>query len=133
MDPIRGVGGGPAARGGRAGRAGGFRLAAAGTSAAGGAAPASAAMAAGLLALQESAPAAERDARARRRAEAMLRGLAEVQAALLCGRADAARLAALAALTEGEEPADPALAEALAAIRLRLRVELARWGQVSPD
>jgi hypothetical protein len=127
MDPIRGVGGGAAARGSRGTRPGGFRL-----GGPGGAAPAeaaaapAAALAAGLLALQEAAPAAERDARARRRGEAMLRALSDLQAELLGGRADPARLEALAALAEGEAAADPALAEAVAAIALRARVELAR-------
>jgi hypothetical protein len=129
MDPIRGVGGGAAARGrsGARAAAGGFRL-----GGAGGAAPAeapaapAAALAAGLLALQEAAPAAERDARARRRGEALLRALSALQAELLGGRADPARLEALATLAEGEQAADPALAEAVAAIALRARVELAR-------
>ena len=40
----------------------------------------------------------------------------------------AARLQAIARLGEGESPADPALAEALAAIVLRARIELARRG-----
>jgi hypothetical protein len=88
-----------------------------------GTAPASAI---GLLALQEGAPAAERDARARRRGEAMLEGLAMLQAALLGGRLDPARLARLADLAEGEAAADPALQAVVAGVALRLRVELAR-------
>lgn len=129
MEPIRGVGGGGAIRGGRAGRgAGGFRIDAAAPDAAGvGAAEAPAAASAiGLLALQESAPAAERDARAHRRGEAMLRELAALQRDLLGGRADPARLRRLADLAAGEAAADPVLAEAVAAIALRVRVELAR-------
>ena len=56
-------------------------------------------------------------------------GLAEVagfQADLLRGRADPDRLRRLAGLSEGEMPPDPHLAEALAAISLRAKVELAR-------
>jgi hypothetical protein len=47
---------------------------------------------------------------------------------LLEGRADPARLQELARLTEGEKPADPGLAEAVEAIALRARLELARRG-----
>jgi hypothetical protein len=45
---------------------------------------------------------------------------------LLAGRADPARLHRLEALTQGDAAADPALAEAVAAIALRVRIELAR-------
>jgi len=140
MAPIRGVGGGAAIRGGRAprGAAGGFRLPGAtgggtGVEAAEGPAAASAI---GLLALQESAPAAERDARARRRGEAMLEELAALQRDLLAGRADAARLHRLAGLAAGEAAADPALRAAVDAIALRVRIELARRDSrafLSPD
>ncbi|MBR0673767.1 flagellar assembly protein FliX, partial [Neoroseomonas soli] len=82
----------------------------------------------GLLALQEAGPVAERDARARRRGDALLRELSGLQAELLAGRVDPARLQALAALAEGESAADPALAAAVAAIALRARIELARRG-----
>lgn len=131
MVGIRGVGPGAATRAGRGprGAGGGFRLGP-GAEAAGAAATQAAAApsAIGLLALQETAPAAERDARARRRGEAMLRELAALQAELLAGRADPARLQALAALAEGEAAADPVLAESVAAISLRVRIELARRG-----
>jgi len=50
------------------------------------------------------------------------------QLELLEGRADPARLQELARLTEGEKPADPGLAEAVEAIALRARLELARRG-----
>lgn len=133
MVGIRGVGAGAATRVGRAARPGGGGFSIGGGAEASGAAAAQATAAPsaiGLLALQETAPAAERDARARRRGEAMLRELAELQAELLSGRADPARLQALAALAEGEAAADPGLAEAVAAIALRARIELARRGIV---
>ena len=47
---------------------------------------------------------------------------------MLRGGADPDRLARLAQLAEGESPADPVLADALAGIALRARVELARRG-----
>jgi hypothetical protein len=56
----------------------------------------------------------------------MLEELAGFQADLLRGRADPDRLRRLAGLAEGEAPADSRLAEALAAISLRAKVELAR-------
>jgi hypothetical protein len=134
MVVIRGVGGGAAIRSGRGTRGGGgFALGVAGEAQGSTAATAAAAPAAiGLLALQESAPAAERDARAARRGQALLRELAALQAELLEGRGDPARLAGLAALTEGETAADPALAAALAAIVTRARVELARRAMGPP-
>lgn len=129
MSTIRGVGGGAAVRG-RAGRgaAGGFHIDTATADSLGieAAQRPAAAAAIGLLALQENAPAAERDARAHRRAEAMLRELAALQRDLLAGRSDPARLETLLELTAGEDAADPALAVAVAAIALRVRVELAR-------
>lgn len=80
-----------------------------------------------LLALQETVAAGERDARARRRAEAMLEGLAELQRGLLAGRLPRARLEALAALAaEAEVAADPRLAAIAAEIGVRAAVELAR-------
>lgn len=131
MVGIRGVGAGAATRGAKGPRAaaGGFSLTA-GTEASGpaGAQGIAATAAIGLLGLQESAPAAERDARARRRGEAMLRELAALQVELLAGRIAPDRLRALASLAEGEAAADPALAEAVAAIALRARIELARRG-----
>lgn len=138
MVGVRGVSGGVATGKGRAmrGPAGGFSLGSASAGAAAAAQGAAPAQAVGLLALQEGAPVAERDARARRRGEAMLKSLADLQLGLLGGGVDAARLRALAALMPGEEAADPALAEAIAAIRLRARVELARRGledAASPD
>lgn len=131
MVGIRGVGAGAAARAARGARGatGGFSLGA-GTEGPGPAAAQAMAgpAAVGLLTLQEAGPVAERDAHARRRGESLLRELAGLQADLLAGRADPARLRAIAALAEGETPADPALAGAIAAIALRARIELARRG-----
>ena len=137
MVGVRGVSGGVAAGQGRAvrGTAGGFRLGgtAAGAAATQGTAPV---QPIGLLALQEFGSTTERDARARRRGQAMLQSLSGLQLALLDTAVDLARLRALAALLPGEEAADPALAEVISAIRLRARVELARHGldpAASPD
>jgi hypothetical protein len=79
-----------------------------------------------LLALQEGNTAEERDARARRRGFAILQELGRLQLAMLDGRMDPAGLERLAGLSVGEQPADPVLAEAMAGIALRARVELAR-------
>lgn len=80
-----------------------------------------------LLAVQESLEAAERDARAKRRAEAMLDELGAVQLGLLSGRLSESRLAALASLArEGEKAADPKLAAIAAEVEVRAAVELAR-------
>ncbi|MBR0643463.1 flagellar assembly protein FliX [Plastoroseomonas hellenica] len=130
MSGIRGItpGSGPVApaRAGRGGTA--FRLGVAeeAPAARAGAAAAAQAVDFGLLSLQEGSTAEERDARARKRGLALLEELQEVQVALLGGRLDPARLARLASLSGGEQAADPALAEAVAAIALRARVELAR-------
>ncbi len=120
MVGVRGVTGGVATGAGRGARAqgGGFRLGATGAGAA--AAPAQGVagpQGVSLLALQECAPVAERDARARRQGQALIEELTALQAGLLAGRLD-----------PGEAAADPALAAAIGAIRLRARVELARLG-----
>lgn len=131
MVGVRGVTGGVVTGAGRGARAQGGTFRLGGAAAGGGAAPAQAVAApqgVALLALQESAPAAERDARARRQGQALIEELAALQAGLLAGRLDPARLRAMAALCAGEEAADPALAAAIGAIRLRARVELARLG-----
>jgi len=110
----------PAARGG-----GGFRLPAAesGVAAAlAGAAPT------GLMALQEADDPAGRDRRGAARARDLLKELSALQAGLLRDGAGMAGLERLAALAEGEAPADPVLADALAGIALRARVELAKRG-----
>ena len=117
------------ARGGAARSAGGFSLratsagiAAAETAAASG----TAAVGLSLLAVQENGGSAGRDAAARRRANAILDDLQGLQAELLGGRTDPARLARLAALQAGEEGTDSALREAVRAVSLRARIELAR-------
>jgi hypothetical protein len=58
----------------------------------------------------------------------MLQELKALQLELLEGRADPGRLEQLSRLTEGEKPADPILAEALEAVVLRARLELAKRG-----
>ena len=92
------------ARGGAARSAGGFSLRAtsAGTTAAKTAAAlGTAAVGLSLLAVQENGGSAGRDATARRRANAILDDLQGLQAELLGGRTDPARLVRLAALQAG--------------------------------
>jgi hypothetical protein len=130
MSGIRGItpGNGPVAPAKARRGGGGFRLSVAeeAPTTRAGATAAAQAVDFGLLSLQEGSTAEERDARARKRGLALLQELQEVQMALLGGRLDPARLARLASLSVGEQAADPALAEAVAAIALRARVELAR-------
>lgn len=120
----------PAGRGGGARAGGGFSVrlgagGAEGAAAPGGVAP----VGLGMLALQESGTAMERDAAARRRADSLLQELQGLQMELLAGgAAEPGRLARLAALETGEDGADPVLREAVQAIVLRARVELARHG-----
>ena len=125
---IAGARGAGAARGtGR--RSGGFQVQAeAGTGITEAAATAEvAAPGLGLLALQESGAAAERDAAARRRAQDILEELSGLQCDLLAGDGcDPDRLARLAALDSGEDGADPGLREVVQAVVLRARIELAR-------
>ncbi|MBX6742012.1 MAG: hypothetical protein IRY87_08190 [Acetobacteraceae bacterium] len=135
---MRGVGrvtSGAAAMVGRSGsRAGGFSVRCgadevAGSLALGGPAP----VGLGVLTLQESSGAAERDAAARQRAESILNELQGLQADILAGGDTAPdRLARLAALETGEDGADPGLREAVQAIVLRAKVELARRGWRAP-
>lgn len=107
---------------------GGFRLPTAEPQGAGEAAAAGALAPLGLMALQESGDAAARNRRGAARARALLKELAALQAEMLRGGTDPERLARLAELAEGEAPADPGLADALAGIALRARIELARRG-----
>ena len=82
----------------------------------------------GLLAIQEGTDdPAERDRQGHQRAEAMLEELQALQRELLSGRADPARLERLATLAEGRAASNPILAEALGAIALRARIEIARY------
>lgn len=124
--------GGPArpARGpGRA--AGGFAVPAEGAAAptAADAGAAIGAVGLGLLSLQEREDPAARDGAARRRAESILQELHRLQRELLRDGGDTTGLDRLAALAAGEEGADPGLREAVRAIVLRARVELARRGR----
>jgi hypothetical protein len=91
------------------------------------AAPAPASSLASMLTLQEMGDASVADREARRQGQTMLAVLAELQRALLVGADPAATLAQLADLTAAAPRAvDPQLAAVLSAIRLRVRVELAR-------
>jgi hypothetical protein len=136
MRGVSGVsrGGAAAAAAARNGQrsAGGFSVGGTGATgvAAEGAAAAAPAAAVGLslLAAQENGAGrgAGRDAAARRRASAILDELRGLQAELLGGAPDPARLARLAALGAGEEATDPGLQEAVRAVALRARIELAR-------
>lgn len=84
-------------------------------------------IAASLIALQETMLAAERDREARARAEAMIEELVHLQRAMLGGRLAPERLAELAALADRPGlAADGRLAEIVAAVSLRAKVELAR-------
>jgi hypothetical protein len=124
-----GVGGaGPIGRAPARGRTG-FALPESKDAAASAAAMGVAGVGLGLLAVQQGHSDQERDAAARRRADGLLEELAGLQAELLGGTADLGRLQRLAALAEGEAGADPTLREAVAAVALRARVELARRGR----
>ena len=79
-----------------------------------------------LVAQEGGGRGAGRDAAARRRAASILDELNGLQAELLGGGADPARLARLAALGEGEEGTDSGLRDAVRAVALRARIELAR-------
>ena len=114
---------------GAARSAGGFSIGATGEGAAAAATTAASAPVAvglSLLAVQENCDGAGREAAARRRASSILGELQGLQAELLGGRPDPARMARLAALQSGEEGADPGLREAVRAVALRARIELAR-------
>jgi hypothetical protein len=133
MVGVKGVSGSAAGRGARVARGrGGFSLGASAADAPAAVQGAAPAQGIGLLTLQEATPGAERDAPARRRAEAALLSLRDLQLGLLAGTVDPARLRALAASPAGSEADDPALGAVLAAVRLRARVELARLGLDPP-
>jgi hypothetical protein len=94
-----------------------------------------------MLAMQEVESGAVRDREARRRGQDMLAALASLQRSLLdfgsdtgptTGAGSGSALRQLAALA-GQVPqaADPALREAVAAVTLRVRVELARHESVT--
>jgi hypothetical protein len=130
MREIGRVSAGGAAGPGRANGRGrpGFTLAPPGAAAAAEAGEASAAapVGLGLLALQEGGDRAARDQAAWRRAESILQELQALQRDLLHDAPDMNRLERLAALETGEAGADPFLRDAVEAIVLRARVELAR-------
>ena len=83
-----------------------------------------------MLALQEVSPEPLRDQAARRHGEALLRLLAALQRAGLAREGEGDGAATLAELDEMvrrvPDAADPALRSAVAAVALRVRVELAR-------
>lgn len=135
MSEVRTIGGaGYAAPAGRVGggagpAAGGFTVAgeAPGAGRAGGAAPVAPALLDGMLALQEAGSEAVRDREARRRGEDLLAELRRLQLALLAAAESPGLLRRLADLAAAlPEAADPALREAVGAIALRARLELAR-------
>ena len=83
-----------------------------------------------MLLLQETDAAPARDRQARRHGRAMLDALARLQHALLGGGDDPAALDQLAALLEHcPEASDPELRATVAAVALRVHVELARRGR----
>jgi hypothetical protein len=85
---------------------------------------------AGLLALQEQAGGEVRDFAARRRGLDLLAELAALQREVLAGGPGADRLSRLAGLAaEVPEAADPRVRDAVAAIAVRARVEVARYGR----
>ncbi len=82
-----------------------------------------------LIGLQEWEGAPARDRRARKHGRAMLDALARLQLGLLANEADGPALAGLAALLDQcPDAADQGLRDALAAVSLRARIELARRG-----
>jgi hypothetical protein len=132
MREIGRVSAGGAAGPGRASGRGrpGFALNPPGTEAAAetGATGAAAPVGLGLLALQEGGDRATRDQAAWRRAESILQELQALQRDLLHDAPDMNRLERLAAFETGEAGADPFLRDAVEAVVLRARVELARRG-----
>ncbi len=78
-----------------------------------------------ISALSATMPSA-RDVAARRRATGLLNGLSALQREMLGARHDAAALAKLPGLVDGEDGEDPALVELLQAMALRARIEMLR-------
>ena len=84
-----------------------------------------------MLSLQEVEPAFERDRRARRHTEAMLDTLAELQHALLGSGPNDDALMRLATLSHNiPQAADAGLHAIVAAVALRIHVEMARYSRV---
>ncbi len=92
--------------------------------------PAQSVMLSGMLALQETETETVQDKNARRHGFALLDSLAQLQKSLLSPEADnAAEIETLALLaSEMPQAANPGLAAALAAVRLRAKIELLRLG-----
>lgn len=88
------------------------------------------AVAGGMMGLGGIMP-SPRDVLARRRGRALLGGLGALQRAMLAGRTDDEALRGLAGLVEGEDGEDPEMAEAMRALALRARIELARTEAVT--
>ena len=130
MTEVGGISGGGAIRrpGPGAAARSGFRVGLGGSARGAGAIAATPLAGLGLLAAQEAAAVVERDARARRRGEDLLEELLGLQKDLLRGGTDPGRLHRLVMLGEGQAAADPDLREAVEAIALRARIELARRG-----
>lgn len=84
----------------------------------------------GLIALQDDDSPSRRDRAAQRGGKQALVALGQVQVALLRGDQGAAVAALGDAVGQMVEPADPALAAIIGAIRLRARIELARRGRI---
>jgi hypothetical protein len=85
----------------------------------------------GMLSLQEVEPAFERDRRARRHTEAMLDTLAELQRALLGSGPEDDALMRLETLSHNiPQAADASLRAVVAAVALRIHVEMARYPRV---
>lgn len=81
-----------------------------------------------ILMLQEEDP-GERRRRQAKRGRDLLDGLDRLKAGLLAGAIPLAEIEALAQRLDGEQTGDPALDETLAAIDLRVKVELAKLGR----
>lgn len=106
-------------------RGGGFAVAGENTAAAM-SAPAAPLASAALLALQELDSRTVQDREARKRGEAVLRALTALQRARLNGNGSTMDLQQLLADAAATPAQDPNLADILAAVLLRARVELAR-------
>ena len=82
-----------------------------------------------LLHLQEAEAEGERKRRTQRRAQDMLACLAALQRAMVAGEDGAGVVRELSALQADEHPTgDPVLDDLLRSVRLRARIEMARYG-----
>ncbi|MCW8085294.1 flagellar assembly protein FliX [Roseococcus sp. MDT2-1-1] len=96
-----------------------------------GAAPLTAPGIAAPLALPAERNPEERDDAARRRGHTLPEEMEELRRDLLRARMDPSRLSRLSLLAEGEAGHDPGLQEAIEAISLRAKVELAGYSMLS--